>query len=100
MNHRKIEPSILRAIALKEIQGVGDATHGQWEEVPEWGIAYHIRRRLSAGEEAITGPAVDIRGTEDAVARAMVVIRQCPHIPAKYVLEEAREPPGECRVSP
>lgn len=32
--------------------------------------AFHVRRRLSVAEERAVGPAVDIRGTDEARARA------------------------------
>ena len=34
-------------------------------------VAFHVRRRLSAVEEARIGPALDIRGTPEARQRAM-----------------------------
>jgi hypothetical protein len=56
-----------RRRAVDGLQGVGDASNGEWEEFT--GRAYHIRRRLSAEEEAVIGPAVDLRGTPEAVSR-------------------------------
>jgi hypothetical protein len=32
--------------------------------------AFHVRRRLAAPEERMTGPALDIRRTPEALARA------------------------------
>jgi hypothetical protein len=34
-------------------------------------VAFHVRRRLSAAEQASVGPAVDIRRTPEARTRAM-----------------------------
>jgi hypothetical protein len=57
----------LRRIALKALEGVGDEALGQWEE---WtGKAFHIRRRLSNEEQLLTGDAIDIRGTSEAIRR-------------------------------
>lgn len=54
--------------AEKELEGVGDASLGEWRE---WsGKAFHIRRRLSAAEQEPVGPVVDIRGTAEARMRA------------------------------
>jgi len=33
--------------------------------------AFHVRRRLSAAEQAGVGPAVDIRRSPEAISRAM-----------------------------
>jgi len=53
-------------IARIVLDGVGD----QAKEWSEWtGVAYHIRRRLSAEEQAAVGPAIDLRGTEEAIRR-------------------------------
>jgi hypothetical protein len=32
--------------------------------------AFHVRRRLSAAEQALVGPALDIRRTPEAIRRA------------------------------
>lgn len=58
-----------RALALRVLEGVGDASAGQWEEWTGETGAYHIKRRLTAEEEKLTGPAVDIRGDAEEVAR-------------------------------
>lgn len=64
----------LKAIAIEALQGVGDASLGEWQE---WsGRAYHIRRRLTEQEELLVGPAVDIRGTDEALERARKAVRQ------------------------
>lgn len=54
--------------ALTELDGLGDPAAGEWHE---WsGTTYHVRRRLSADEQRLVGPAVDIRHTLEASVRA------------------------------
>lgn len=56
----------LRKRALHALSGVGDRSQ-QWEE---WtGKAYHVRRRLTEREQLTIGPAIDIRGTDEAERR-------------------------------
>lgn len=62
----------LRAAALSELLGIGDASLGEWYE---WtGRAYHVRRRLTLAEERRVGPLVDVRGSTEAVARLRAVV--------------------------
>jgi len=57
----------LRRRALDALSAVGDKRLGEWHQ---WtGVAYHVRRRLSAQEQMLVGPVVDIRGTEEADQR-------------------------------
>lgn len=35
--------------------------------------AFHVRRRLSAREMAVTGPVLDIRATPEALSRALAL---------------------------
>lgn len=76
-----------RAIALDALDGVGDATLGEWHH---WtGHAYHIRRRLSTAEQTHVGPVVDVRGTDEAQRRfdrLPAHVRQLA--PADVLLEE------------
>lgn len=66
----------LRQYALEALSGVGDADKGQWEE---WsGTAYHIKRRLSLGEQQQIGDTKDIRGTREAEDRWKAVLRFLP----------------------
>lgn len=58
------------------LQGVGDAALGEWVEDGE--IAYHIRRRMTAAEDALVGPVVDVRGTPEALQRFERVKRYLP----------------------
>lgn len=61
-------PATLERRARAELDGVGDAELGEWTD---WtGRAFHLRRRLSASEEAVVGPVIDIRRTEEARRRA------------------------------
>lgn len=55
--------ALLRRIVRQTLDGVGDASRGEWVEYNA--RAYHLRRRLSVEEEAVIGPAVDIRGSDE-----------------------------------
>ena len=61
-------PDDLKLVALRMLQGVGDAERGEWHQ---WtGVAYHLRRRLTEAEQARgVGEAIDLRGTEEARRR-------------------------------
>jgi hypothetical protein len=68
-----------RRRALAELDGLGDPALGEWHE---WsGSAYHIRRRMTAAEQDRVGPAVDIRGSDEARARAAVLGRRLGLVP-------------------
>lgn len=72
----KLVEATLRRMALRALDGVGDAALGQYEE---WsGRAYHVRRRLNAEEFALVGEVVDIRGTDEAVRRLRPVRHLLP----------------------
>ena len=62
--------------ARRALRGVGSPELGEWEELGD--RAAHVRRRLSSREEAVTGPVVDIRGSQEATERLAVV----PGLPA------------------
>jgi len=66
----------LRRLAMKALEGVGETGLGQWEE--EGVKAYHVRRRLSESEAAAIGPAVDLRGTKEGLARFLAIRRYIP----------------------
>jgi hypothetical protein len=66
----------LRAVALRTLDGVGDATLGQWEERGR--LALHVRRRLTIDEARRIDGVKDIRGTPDALKRFE---RMRPHLP-------------------
>lgn len=53
------------------LAGVGDRVRGEWIEIGR--VAYHLRRRLSADENAIVGPAIDCRGLADEWERRFEV---------------------------
>jgi hypothetical protein len=63
----------LEDVALATLKGVGDASAGEWQEMP--GRTFHLRRRLSADEAALVGPVIDVRGTVEAVRRLDAVSR-------------------------
>jgi len=66
------------AIAERALEGVGDATLGEWREAgsPGSGVV-HIRRRLSSREVGNRGLVVrDIRGSAEETARLGVVWRE------------------------
>lgn len=53
------------ARAVRAVQGVGDATLGEWVDIGD--IAVHYRRRLSVNEQLEHGLVVrDVRDTEEA----------------------------------
>lgn len=78
----RVLPDRLRDFALAAIQGVGNAALGEWEEYT--GVAFHVRRRLSASECESVGPVVDVRGTPEAERRYRRVVR---FLPAGWPLE-------------
>lgn len=70
--------------AEQALCGLGAAQLGEWRE---WsGVAYHLRRRLSAAEQRHVGPAVDIRGTAEARARAEALPRRMRELLPPHVL--------------
>lgn len=69
----------LRKLALVELEGVGDASRGQWEEYT--GNAFHLRRRLSDDEQKSVGDAIDIRDTPEHEKRWLKVR---PYLPSGY----------------
>lgn len=76
----------LRRLALRVLDGVGDARLGQWEE--QHG-AYHVRRRLTDREALLVGPVEDVRGTDEAKRRAALIPAQMlAHAPAEVLAEE------------
>lgn len=69
---------MLLDLAYLALQGVGDATLGEWRET---GTAVHVRRRLKPSEMRYAGirEVVDVRGT-DEFTRRIRNIR--PYLPA------------------
>lgn len=83
----KLSQTALRELALTALRGVGSVTRGQWmERTPN---AFHVRRRLTEVEELLTGPAIDVRGTDEAAQRIAVVKQRAPHVP-EWMLEAER----------
>lgn len=83
---RRLGERDLRRMARKVLDGVGDRMMGEWEE---WtGRAFHIRRRLAPWEQASVGPVVDIRGTDEARTRALVLGDRLSLAPAEVLAEE------------
>ena len=60
-----------RRIAFDLLEGYGDASLGEWEELGKG--FFHLRRRLSDEEAELVGPVVDVRGTEEAGRRVWAV---------------------------
>lgn len=74
-------PEELQRLALDELVGVGDADLGEWiksVDLGPFGWSVHVRRRLSAEEERLVGPVIDIRGTDEAAERLWKVAKLLP----------------------
>ena len=68
-----LSADVLRSHAMSALDGVGDRTLGEWEE---WtGRSYHIRRRLTAADQILVGPVVDIRADQSEVRRRLYPVR-------------------------
>lgn len=63
--------SELRQRAFDVLNGVGDASLGEWEE--KGASAFHLRRRLCNEEALLVGSVVDVRGTQEASRRVWAV---------------------------
>jgi hypothetical protein len=92
-------PEFLERKAREALEGVGEASLGEWAE---WtGVAFHVRRRLSAAEEALVGPVMDVRGTEEARRRMKAAWLDLPEAARRIAREEIRpaeedeEPPRQ-----
>ena len=72
--------------AERELAGVGDAALGEWREYS--GRAFHLRRRLNAAEEQSVGPAVDVRGTDEARRRALTLGHLLDYVPDEILDDE------------
>jgi hypothetical protein len=68
-------------MAERALQGVGDASIGEWREQGSRGIV-HLRRRLSDDERASVGglDVRDVRGTFEEKKRIQSVLRDAPHL--------------------
>lgn len=78
---------VLERIARKQLEGVGASALGEWSECPT-GYAFHLRRRLSAEEQARVGPAVDLRNTPEALARWAACEPALPPRARKFAKQE------------
>jgi hypothetical protein len=63
-------------LACDVLDGVGDATLGEWREIGT--IAVHLRRRLSEVEALRVGPVRDVRHTWEHTKRVNAVRRYLP----------------------
>ena len=79
-------PHVLRHLAYDALAGVGDARLGQWED--DRPIAFHLRRRLSAEEEKLVGPVLDVRGTDEARLRLRQAMEDLPSLAHRFALAE------------
>lgn len=68
--------SFLRKVAFDALDGVGDASLGQWEEA--FDRFFHLKRRLSEAEQGLVGAAIDIRGTDEQTKRWLKVRQYLP----------------------
>jgi hypothetical protein len=89
--HASVAGSIIKAVlereALRQLEGVGDASLGEWREPGE--KAFHVRRRLSAAEQKRTGLTVaDIRRTPEAAERAAMLGGRLALVPPEVLAEE------------
>ncbi len=83
----------LRGRALIALAGVGDSRLGEWHE---WsGYAYHVRRRLSAEEQLVVGPAVDCRGTDEWQKRYEAMAEFIPKMARRLAQLEKGAPDGQ-----
>jgi hypothetical protein len=77
---------VLEREAERQLVGVGDPERGEWRDFG--GRFFHLRRRLTAGEERRTGPVADIRRTPEAVLRAGRIGPLLAFAPAEVVASE------------
>ena len=68
-----------RAMAERALNGVGDASLGEWIEYGNGGVV-HVRRRLSVAEAEMVNPLRDIRGTEEEGERLRVLVAEFPRL--------------------
>lgn len=77
-------------LARQALQGVGDASLGEWTErgnrVRGGRIIVHMRRRLSRAEEPLVNQLRDIRGTPEEQERLTQLVRAAPHLSAAFGL--------------
>jgi hypothetical protein len=82
--------AVLEAEAERQLAGVGDPALGEWREQDR--VVFHLRRRLSAREQASARLDVaDVRGTVEAVNRALAVGPRLVYAPPDAIAEELRD---------
>jgi len=68
--------SALEAMAREILDGVGDASLGEWtDDRPK---AFHLRRRLTPREQERIGEAIDIRGSAEEKMRMTNLLYDLP----------------------
>jgi hypothetical protein len=78
----------LKRIAYRHLAGVGDMSR-EWHE---WtGYAFHLRRRLTAAEQAAVGSAVDLRGTAEGRGRFDAIKASLPYHGMALAMQELGE---------
>lgn len=72
-----------KQIARTYLNGVGDASLGEWEEPGNRGV-FHVRRRLSEAEQTEFGILAvrDVRGTDEYGNRLVGLLRDAPYLKA------------------
>lgn len=75
----------LRRMSATVLEGVGDPRLGEWFQRE---TAMHHRRRLSIAEEAVVGPVVDVRGTDEARRRAVALGDLLRLVPDEILVDE------------
>lgn len=85
MTSRSPKKSALEAAARGSLEGVGDPAN-EWVEFT--GKAFHLRRRLTESEQESTGPAADLRGTEEGKGRLRAALLSMPEHLREWSVEE------------
>lgn len=78
---RAVPESLAWSMAERALAGVGDASLGEWRQRGNGGVV-HIRRRMTAIEDAQVGPLLDIRGTAQERARLYRLAKDAPQLAA------------------
>jgi hypothetical protein len=74
------------ARAERALAGLGDPALGEWRE---WTGVYHLRRRLTPGEQTHVGDPVDVRGTPEARTRVGALPARVRRLlPAEVIRDE------------
>lgn len=73
-------PAASLAACREALDGVGDATLGEWIEEGQRAPIMHLKRRVSEAEADLVGGIRDIRGTPELKRRARELLRAAPHL--------------------